>query len=239
MQVAPHANRLGFGLAWIVANAAGYAIALALWEAVSQPLWPALSGLLAGSITLALYGATLGLGAGLAQLLVLRLRRSIASWWVGATTIGLALGFVVGVWAAFVVSRNSLIDAATNQLYHASGRLAGVAFRETLVDLAFGLLAGLAIGVVRWGLLRTSAAAEARRWIPVSAVAFWLGFGLADTMIQFVPPLPAGVYGLLFGACGGAIIGLIEWLWLRRRAKAWPLAGRPIQAIGAAVSHRP
>jgi hypothetical protein len=238
VQIAPHSNRLGFGLGWIVANAAGYAIALALWEVVSQPLWPALSGLFAGSITLALYGATLGLGAVLAQLLVLRLRRSIASWWVAATMLSLALGFVVGAWAAFFVSRDSLIDTITNQLYHANGRLAGIAFRETLADLVFGLLAGLTIGVARWSLLRAYALEKARRWIPVSAVAFWLGFGLADLMIQFVPPLPAAVYRLLFGACCGAIIGLIEWLWLRRHATLWPMAVEPTRASGATLSHR-
>jgi hypothetical protein len=221
---------VGFGLAWIGANAAGYALALGLWEAVSQPLWPALSGFLGGNVTLALFGATLGTGAGLAQLLVLRLRRGQAGWWAIATALGLSLGFVVGVWAGFIVSRNTLIDAATNQLYRAGGRLAGVAFRETLVDLAFGLLAGLGIGVVRWGLLRASTAVEARRWIAVSAVAFWLGYGLADTMIQFVPPLPPGVYGLVYGAFGGALIGLIEWLWLRRQPKAWPEASAPPHA---------
>lgn len=224
MRIAPHTNRLSFGLAWIIANTLGYALALAVWEAVSRPIWPALSGFLAGNLTLALYGATLGLGVGLAQLLALRLRPSLARWWVAATTLGLALGFVVGVWAAFVVSRNSLTDAATNQLYDASGRLAGIAFRESLADLAFGLLAGLGIGVARWGLLRASAAAEARRWIPVSVVAFWLGFGLADLMIQYVPTMPAAAFGLLFGACAGAIIGLIEWLWLRRRPKLWAMA---------------
>ena len=72
MDVTRHVLRPGFGLGWIAANTAGYALAFAVWEAVSQPIWPALSGFLGGSLTVALYGAALGVGASLAQTLVLR-----------------------------------------------------------------------------------------------------------------------------------------------------------------------
>jgi hypothetical protein len=229
MRVARYPNWLGFGLVWIGANAAGYAIALAVWEAASRPIWPALSSFLGGSVTLALYGATLGVGAGLAQVLALRLRRTQALLWVAATMIGFALGLVVAAWAAFVVSRNGTIDGATEMLYRASNRLVGVLFRETVVNLAFGLLVGASIGVARWRLLHKSGEA-AVRWIPVSAVGFAVGFGMAVGFIQLVPPLPAAVFGALFGAYGGAIIGLIEWLWLRRRAEAWPGASISLKA---------
>src|SRR5690242_13034096 len=130
-------NRAMFGLAWIVVNAGGYAVGLALWEAASRPLWPALSGILLGGVTLGLYGATLGRVAGLARVLVLRRRAPAAALWVAGTTVGLGLGFVVGAWAAFVVSQNGAIGAATNALYASSSRLAGTLFRESLVNIAF------------------------------------------------------------------------------------------------------
>lgn len=238
MSIASHCHRLGFGLGWIATNVAGYGVALAVWEAVSRPLWPALSGFMSGSVTLAFYGATLGLGASLAQLLVLRLPRASAGLWVATTTVGLALGFVAGAWMAFVVSRNGAVDTATNLLYASSGRLAGTLFRESLTNIVFGLVAGAGIGVGRWLLVRTATRA-AVRWILVSAIAFELGFGLADGMIQLVPPFPPIVYRALFGACAGAIIGLVEWLWLGRQAKVWRLAGGPIEPPGVAVSHGP
>lgn len=229
MRNAQHANRFGFGLAWVVANAAGYGLSLMLWEAVSRPLWPALSGIFSGSVTLVLFGVTLGLGAGLAQAVALRSRWRSAGFWVVASTWGLGLGFAAGAWVAFVVSRNGAIDAVTNLLYTSSGRLAGTLFRESLVNIAFGLVAGAGIGVARWLLLCTTGAAAAR-WIPVSAVAIAVGFGLADGMIQLVPPLPPAVYGVFFGAFGGAIIGLIEWLWLHQRTGVWPLVSTALAA---------
>lgn len=211
-----------FGLGWIAANTAGYALAFAVWEGISGPLWPALSGFLAGSLTVALYGATLGVGASLAQALFLRLRGVRAGLWITATTIGFALGFAVAGWVALVVSQSSAIDLITDMATNASGRLVGVLVRESAANIPFALAIGASVGVARWLLLQGESVASVH-WILVSAVAFMLGLGTAVSIIQFTPALPAALFGALFGACTGAITALIKWLWLRRRAEAWPV----------------
>jgi hypothetical protein len=223
MAVARHILRPSFGLGWIAANSAGYALAFAVWEGVSRPIWPALSGLLAGSLTLALYGATLGVGASLAQLLFLRLRGVRASLWIAATTLGCALGVAVAGWVALVVSQSSVTDRITEMATNSSGRLVGVLVRESAANIPFGLVIGASVGVARWLTLRGGSAA-AIRWVLVSAVAFMLGLGTAVAIIQFTPALPAALFGALFGAFTGAITALIEWLWLRSRPEAWPVA---------------
>lgn len=220
MGVARHILRPGFGLGWIAANTAGYALAFAVWESVSPPIWPALSGFLGGTLTLALYGAALGAGVSLAQTLVLRLRGARAGLWIATTTVGFALGFAVAGWVALVVSQNSATNFITDAATSASNRLVGVLVREFAVNIPFGLVIGASVGVARWLTLRGESVA-AVRWIPVSAVAFMLGFGTAVALIQLAPTLPAALFGALFGAYVGAITALIEWLWLRRRAEAW------------------
>jgi hypothetical protein len=220
MGVARQVQRPGFGLGWIAANTAGYALAFAVWEGASQPIWPALSGFLAGSLTLALYGAALGVSVSLAQALILRLRGARAGLWIAATTVGFALGFAVAAWVALVVSQNSATDLITDAATSASNRLVGVLVREFAVNIPFGLVIGASVGVARWLVLRGSTAA-AVRWIPVSAVAFMLGFGTAVGLIQLTPTLPAALFGALFGGFTGAITGLVEWLWLRRRGEVW------------------
>jgi hypothetical protein len=182
-----------------------------------------LSGFLAGSLTLALYGATLGVGVSLAQALFLRLRGVRAGLWIAATTVGFALGFAVAGWVALVVSKSSATDLITDMATNASGRLVGVIVRESAVNIPFALVIGASVGVARWLTLRGESAA-AVRWVLVSAVAFMLGLGAAVSFIQFTPALPAAFFGALFGGLTGAIIALIEWLWLGIRPEAWPVA---------------
>jgi hypothetical protein len=220
MGVARHVLRPGFAVGWIAANTAGYALAFAVWEGISPPIWPALSGILRGSLTLALYGATLGVVVSLAQALILRLSGTQVGIWVAATTIGFALGFVMAAWVALVVSQTGALDVITDSVTSASNRLVGVLVREFAVNIPFGLVIGASVGVARWLTLRGESAA-AVRWIPVSAVAFMLGFGTAVGLIQLTPTLPAALFGALFGGITGAITALIEWLWLRRRTEVW------------------
>lgn len=210
MGIAGLPTQLAFGLRWIAANTAGYAIALTAWITFSQPVWPALSGIWNGNLTLALYGATVGVGASLAQALVLRQRAGRAGLWIAATTAGCALGFVVASWAALVVTQ--AFPPGVNKYVS-----------NSVVYISFGLLAGAGVGVGRWLVLRGSSR-EAVRWIVVSTVAFTVGYGDAAGLIQLVYPIPAPTIGALYGACAGALTALIEWLWLRGRAEAWAVA---------------
>lgn len=197
----------GFGLWWIAANAAGYALAFTAWVTFSQPIWPALSGVLGGNITIALCGAMLGVVAGLAQVLVLRRRTGHAGQWVVATMAGFAVGFVVASWVALAVT--GAFAPGVNKYVS-----------NSVVYISFGLLAGASVGVARWLVLRRSSAA-ATRWILVCAIAGVVGFGEATALVQLVYPVPTPVIGAAYGAIAGALTALVEWLWLGRRPEAW------------------
>ena len=195
------------GLGWIAANSVGYAVALAAWVRWSQPIWPPLSQFLGGSLTLALYGATLGVGVSVAQALVLRRRSVQPLLWVVATTVAFTVSFVVASWVGLLVMR-AFPPGSDKYLSNST------------INIAFGLLVGGGIGVARWFVLRGSTAAAAT-WILVSAVCFMVGYGATVGIFQLTPPIEQTILGALFGACIGAITASLEWLWLGRRRGAW------------------
>jgi len=195
------------GLGWIAANSVGYAVALAAWVRWSQPIWPPLSQFLGGSLTLALYGATLGVGVSVAQAIVLRRRSVQPLLWVVATTVAFTVTFVVASWVGLVVMR-AFPPGSDKYLSNST------------INIAFGLLVGGGIGVARWFVLRGSAPAAAG-WILVSAVCFMVGYGATVGIFQLTPPIEQTILGALFGACIGAITASLEWLWFGRRKQAW------------------
>ncbi|WP_433876007.1 hypothetical protein [Sinomonas atrocyanea] len=198
------------GTAWITANTLAYAAAVVLWATFSGPLWPALSPLLGGATTLALYGAVLGTSSGALQLAALGTLLPPPRRWLASTAAGWAGGFVPASWAALAVTQAFWADA--NKY-----------LSNSAVNAAFGLLAGAGIGAGRWLALRRDNR-TAWRWVPVSAVSFTLGYGLAAAVVQLTYPLPATPTALVFGVCAGSTTALIEWTWYGRRAIAW---GRP------------
>jgi len=196
----------GAGLGWIAANIVGYAVAVAIWVRWSQPIWPPLSQFLGGSLTLALHGATLGMGVGVAQALALG-RRSARPWlWIVATTLAFTVSFVVASWVGLLVMR-AFPPGSDKYLSNST------------INIAFGLLVGGGIGVARWFVLRDSAAAAG--WIFVSAVCFMVGYGATVGIFQLTPPIEQTTLGALFGACIGAITAPLEWVWFSRRPQAW------------------
>jgi hypothetical protein len=203
------------GTAWVAANTIGYAAAVVLWATFSGPLWSAMSPLLGGAATLALYGAVLGTGPGALQLAALRPLLPRPRRWLPATAAGCAAGFVLASWAALAVTEAFWANA--NKY-----------LSNSAVNVAFGLLAGAGIGAGRWlALGRENRAAG--RWIGVSAVSFTLGYGLAAAVVQLTYPLPALATALVFGACAGFTTAAIEWAWYGRRPEAWanPQGGGP------------
>ncbi|HEX9068560.1 MAG TPA: hypothetical protein VF807_07310 [Ktedonobacterales bacterium] len=203
----------GAGLSWVAANTLGYALAWAAWERWSQPIGPLLSGMLGGSLTLALYGATLGVGVSVAQALALGRQSVRPLWWIIATMLGFSVSFVVASWVGLAVIRAFPADSPT---YLSNGA----------VIIAFGLSLGAGIGLARWLVLRTQDSA-ARGWILVSAVCFLLGYGATVGLFQLAPPIEQIALGALFGGSVGAITSIAEWLWLRRRHEAWAQTAAP------------
>jgi hypothetical protein len=197
----------GAGLAWVGANTVGYGVALAAWERWSQPLWPPFSHLLGGSLTLALYGATLGVGAGVAQALVLGRRSPGSLRWIAATSLGMTVSFVAASWVGLIVMR-AFPPGSDKYLSNSS------------INISFGLLVGGGVGLARWMVLRRRSAAS-RRWILVSAICFMVGYGAAVGIFQLTLAIEQTLMGALFGGCIGAITAVFEWLWFGRRPDAW------------------
>jgi hypothetical protein len=205
MRVETFPTRRGFWPSWVLANTTGYAVALAAWVTLSQPLWPAFSALLGGSATLALFGAVLGLGASLPQTFALRWPVGRAARWIGAATLAGALGMVVGAWLSLLTMQ-------------AFPPIANKYLTNTSANFAFGLPVGAGLGVARWLMVRDSAGGG--RWIPASMVAFTLAYSTGMGNTQIAPPLPLLALSAGFGAWLGAIAALIEWAWLRRRPRS-------------------
>lgn len=195
------------GLGWIAANTVGYAVAFAVWVRWSQPIWPPLSQFLGGSLTLALYGATLGVGVSVAQAFVLKGRLVRPLVWILATTLAFTVSFMVASWVGLMVMR-AFPPGSDKYLSNST------------INIAFGLLVGGGIGVARWFVLRGTASAAAG-WMLVSAVCFMVGYGAAVGIFQLIPPVEQTTLGALFGACIGAITSSLEWLWFGRRPLAW------------------
>lgn len=204
-----HRERLRPGLAWIPANAAGFAVGITAWEVVFPALRPLVSRLLGGWLGIAAFGATLGICAGVAQWLVLFCHHPrVWAWaWAWAALVGYAIGFVAGAWAS---------DALTHAFY------GGVSdyLSDAVEDLTFGILLGLAVGLGRWLILRRAAPSGAMWWIAASAAALAVGYSSTLGIAQLLPPYQEPLFGAIFGLFAGAITGFVEWLMLGRRMHA-------------------
>lgn len=125
-------------------------------------------------------------------------RRSIFSRWVAATSLGFLLGY--------------LAARATLNL--------GVSPMTPLSAAPRWLLSGLAAAALQSRLLGP-VLPRGRTWVVVTSVAFALAGPIAT-----IPSAEPMSYGLTW-TIGGALIGTIQWLALRRMADCprwWPLA---------------
>jgi hypothetical protein len=191
----------------------GYAAGFALWLSVFPALRPVLGRLLGGSVSVAAFGATVGLCVGVAQVLLVRWLAP-ARLWIPATILGLATGFVLAAWSGLLLS----------EAFGGSG--VGVYLSDAVEDLTFGLLLGLCVGVARAFALRQSqGTALARRWIIASAVGLMVGYAASLGILELLPALPSTLIGAVFGACVGGIAALLEWL----------IVGRLVARTGAAA----
>ena len=140
-------------------------------------------------------------GAGVMQWLVLRQQLSRSGWWIWASSVGLAIGLVVGV-AASAAGGD---DAA-------------------VVSLA---VLGASIGIAQWLVLRRQVS-RAGWWILVSVVG--LAVGLAATIVVFgvgdgngggavTGVLEDAIFGMVIGAVVGALTGGVM-VWLLRQPAA-------------------
>jgi hypothetical protein len=206
MPLATISHRPGVWLWWISANMVGYALGVALWQATYPALRSALGVPLSGIVSVAGFGATVGLCAGLAQAVVLRRDLVQASLWVLTTLIACAIGFVVA--AAVSAPLNDALEPRV-----------GLPLTDAALLLVFGALVGGSIGASRWLILRANGVA-ASRLVLGSAAGLMIGYPLAIGVLELLPELDQPVVGLAFGLCAGATTALIEWLIARKEIMA-------------------
>ena len=156
--------------------------------------------------------------------------------WVGGTTIGWVVGFVVGLNVAS--SSDSLLGTGPLQ--------------SVLAYSVAGGFVGLLVGLMQWRVLRRRIS-QSGAWVVASAaglgIAGGAGYGLAVLIFGYSRDLedlasPAAIVGwTLVTACGGAIAGLLQWRVLRsqvRQAGSWVAAstigwGLSTAAMGTVV----
>jgi hypothetical protein len=191
---------------WISANVVGYAVGIALWQATYLALRPALSVPLGGIVSVAGFGATVGLCAGLAQAVVLRRDVAQAGLWVLTTMMACAIGFLVA--AAVSAPLNDALEPRI-----------GLPLTDAVLLLVFGALVGASIGASRWLVLRANGVAVSRLVLG-SAVGLMIGYPLAIGVLELLPELDQPMVGLAFGLCAGATTALLEWLIARNEILA-------------------
>jgi hypothetical protein len=198
----------GRGLWWIVtctvAAAVGIAVARPAAELVREPLSQIWNGL----PTVALFGAVFGGFLGLRQALVKRWQSSPhPAWWVLASLVSGAVGYVLGV---------TLATAVTEPI---RGKVL-VYLSEVLAYLVLGAVLGLLFGGVEWGFGRASGH-RVVGWIARSMTGWALGFVVAAGVGLLITSLPSvTVRDLLFGGLTGLIVGITETLTVARRPDA-------------------
>ena len=160
-----------------------------------------------------------------------------ALWTLLAALGGIAGGSVTWSWATEVLARG----------FVTAGRTADVAAALALAGLVAGAAAGVVGGLGEWLLLRRWVA-RAGRWIVVTALGRAIGWSLALTVGWLWSELvvgstgsgAAGILGLdVGGLVGGSVVGLSQWLVLRRwvpRSSLWIAASAVGGAAGIGLS---
>ncbi len=157
-------------------------------------------------------------------------------WWVLATAFGWGVAVAVGL---------AVVGAVGLALAVVLGRAVGVSgFLAAAVGLLVGEVMGWAvpdamIGTMQWLVLRRQVP-RAGWWVLATAFGWFVGVPVGLTGVGAVGQPRAEAIGLLVmwplgGAVAGAVLGVMQWLVLRRRvprAGWWVLAS----AVGGAVA---
>ena len=153
----------------------------------------ALVGSMEGAVSGALGGALAGAVIGAAQWLVLRRYLRVGPEWILATALGVAIGDALG---ALLTGAGTGIGAL----------------------LIIGLVTGVAVGLLQWGLVLRGRILRGRLWPPVVAIAWPVGWTVTWA---FGIDVERGYF--VFGSTGAllfaAITGLAMLLMLRGRTR--------------------
>ena len=204
------AGKQTLGPWWVVASAAAAAVGIAVGRPLAELVREPLSQIAGGLPTVAFFGAFLGLCLGLAHTLA---RRQLvpAVEWTLASTLGGAVGFVLGVTLAARIT-----DPLRGQVI--------VYVSEVLGYLVFGAVAGVFLGLAQWTTWRTRGrrtAGGVAGWTVLSALGWALGFTVTAGVGLELTRFPSvTVRDVIFGGFAGLIAGGTQALvatWRRGR----------------------
>ena len=189
-------NRKRFLVQWITAVTITMILAtmgafISMWS-VGEVVREAWGDLAMALVVGAIFGALIGVGAGLGQAIVLRSHGIPFGRWLGQTALAGAVGMAIGFTVMF-----SFFDMDS--------------IPEVAAGVTMALSLGLPIGVVQWQMLKPHVA-QAQLWAPICIAAFFIGFAVGLPLSgEGREWLSLGVVALLTAVLTGA--GMV---WLAR-----------------------
>ena len=152
------------GVQWAALTMIGLIAGIALALPLGVPIFAVL-GAMAGTPAVL---SIVGLGLGTAQWPIIRRHLSSSGWWIAASVFGMAVGLTIGVVTVEQIGRAVSGGPLNFRMLGAAARAASFG--------TIGVVAGAALGLCQWLVLRRQAAG-CRNWIVVNAWS--LGVGLA------------------------------------------------------------
>ena len=162
-------------LYWPVLTVLGLLAGLALALPLGVPIFAVLGAMLGTPVVLGI----VGVGLGTAQWPVIRRHISSSGWWIVASTLGMAVGLTLGV---------TLVEQIGRAIVHGpiNFRILSVPARAASFG-TIGLVAGAALGLAQWLVLRRHAA-NCTLWIRVNALSLAAGLASGSFLADVVVP---------------------------------------------------
>ena len=206
MTVDAVAGKQTLGPWWVVASAVAAAVGIAVGRPLAELVREPFSQIVGGLPTVAFFGAFFGLCLGLGHTLT-RWRMVLAVEWTLASTLGGAVGYVLGVMLAALIT-----DPLRGQVI--------VYVSEVLGYLVFGAVVGVLLGLTQWTIWRTRGSrsgvagmAGVAGWTVLSALGWALGFTVTAGVGLELTRFPSvTVRDLIFGGFAGLIAGGVQAL---------------------------
>ena len=209
----PHDN-WSFLLGWVLANIVGLPVLLlpygigffllASFAIVGDGMPIGLMGHAVILTNLALSGAVIGAWLGLMQWLPLKVRIVQSRKWIGASSLGVAVGAPL----SWLVHRWFLESPIVNR----PEGIYGVYFSFGYAYLIFGILLGLTIGIAQWSVLRQQVHG-AGWWMVILPACFTLGVLFVNFYLSSTQML--SLFALVSPLIALVGVGCITGLFLR------------------------
>jgi len=186
-------------IGWAIVTALGWIVGTLVATFVMGTVGRAISGVAAGLVYLAVYGALIGLCVAVAQIAA---KRTLPRSWIARSVLGFAVGYVIVAFVGELLG--NVIDPSLPLLVG----------EGTIEDLS-GAALGIAIGLAQ--LPAIAGLTDRRRgWVIATAIGAGLGYGSAAGLIEFVggPVLKASVPAT-FALILGLFVGVAQALVLR------------------------